>query len=351
MKKRNDKIEKKYAEYNMKFARKSKEEMEASIKNLENQIEEKNRLLKETKDEGEREKIESVIKKMEQEKNNMSGYNKNKEKIEKIREYKTKLNAKIERLKQENAGLEKELKEHTEKNKDVLEYINKTLKDAKITEKMTNEEYNNLLEEKENIEKEKQEIQKKIDNVEKKIEALSRGVSKCDLAWRSLFNDKSWDEIHVRAVNARYTRKVKEPIQTKGNSIEKNDKIKTEPMSKATTSRGESNEYNKEESKELTTVSKFAEKHPRLAKFFNSTRNIGRKILKFFRNESMGKNIKENVVKSEEEKQMQPEIKEGRDAFIEELRRHVENDKGDKEAAYIEIHKAKSKIQDDIEIE
>lgn len=324
MGKRKDKIEQKYGEYTMKFAGKSKEEMEASIDNLIKQIEEKNNVLKKTKDKDEREKLESIIKKMEQEKNNMSGYSKNKEKIEKIRAYKAKLSEKIEPLKQEKSNLEKQLKIHTEANKDALDYINKTLKDTKTTENMSNEAYNNLLVEKENIEKEREEIQKKIDNVQKKIDALARGASKCDLAWRSLFNDKSWDEIQVRAMNTKYTRKVKETRKQDSNDNVKND-----------------------EEKGIIKASKFAEKHPRLSKFFNMCKKGLNKLGEFFKDASYDN--EEHNSNAQDKKEVKQENNGERDAFIEELRRHVENDKSDKEAAYIEKHKAKVKTQEEAE--
>lgn len=327
MGKKNDKIELKYGQYQLKFAGKSEKEIEASIENLERQIEEKNNILRGIKEPEEREKLELVIKKMEQEQNNMSGYTKNKEKIEKIREYKARLNKKIEPLKQQKSVLEQELKQHIESNKSALEYIEKTLKDTKLTEKMSNEEYNNLLEEKENILKEREEIKKKIDNVQKKIDTLARGASKCDLAWKSLFNDKSWDEIHVRATNRNYTRK-KNEVKEQNNNVERKPK----------------NKENKEE-KGIATVNEFAKKHPILAKIGNLFKNGAKKVAELFKNDSLDSVEVEEKIKNEEEKG----TKEGRDAFIEELRRHVENDKGDKEAAYIEKHKPKVKTQEEAE--
>lgn len=347
MGKRKDKIEQKYGEYTMKFAGKSKEEMEASIDNLTKQIEEKNNVLKKTKDKDEREKLESIIKKMEQEKNNMSGYSKNKEKIEKIRAYKAKLSEKIEPLKQEKSNLEKQLKIHTEANKDALDYINKTLKDTKTTENMSNEAYNNLLVEKENIEKEREEIQKKIDNVQKKIDALARGTSKCDLAWRSLFNDKSWDEIQVRAMNTKYTRKVKETKQNESKNEESKTETKTTYTSKETRKQDNNDNVKNDEEKGIIKASKFAEKHPRLSKFFNWCKKGLNKVGEFFKDESF--DSEEHNSNAQDNKEKKQENNGERDAFIEELRRHVENDKSDKEAAYIEKHKAKVKTPEEAE--
>lgn len=354
MGKRKDKIEQKYGEYKMKFANKSKEEMEASIENLTKQIEEKNNVLKKTKDKEEREKLESIIKKMEQEKSNMSGYNNNKEKIEKIRKYKAQLNEKIQPLKEEKANLEEQLKIHTQANKDALEYINKTLKDTKTTEKMSNEAYNNLLVEKENIEKEREEIQKKIDKVQKKIDVLSRGVSKCDLAWRSLFNDKSWDEIQARATKMNYTKKVNEVKNEIKNEV-KNEEKSENKIKKM--HRLEDNEFEIEEMEEteeidtskkeveekaITKTSDFAKKHPILSKIFNLFKKGASKIGKVFERKDLDE---EEIIEMKEKLENTTE----RDTFIEELRRHVENDKADKEAAYIEKHKPKVKTQEEAE--
>ena len=77
---RKDKIETKYAEYKLKFAGKTDEEMQNSIKNLELQIEEKTANLKKEDKMEEKEKLEAIIAKMKQERDNMSGYNKNKDK-------------------------------------------------------------------------------------------------------------------------------------------------------------------------------------------------------------------------------------------------------------------------------
>ena len=60
------------------------------------------------------------------------------------------------------------------------------------------------------------------------------------------------------------------------------------------------------------------------------------------------------IIEQEETEEIQENNMENnieRDAFIEELRRHIENDKSDKELAYIEQHKAKVKTQEDVEKE
>lgn len=340
MKQRKDKIEEKYNEYKMKFAGRSEEEIAQGIANLEKQIEEKNNLLKDAENKEDKEKLESIIKKMKQEKDNMSGYNKNKDKIEKIRNYKARLNEKIEPLKEQKSVLEESLKEYQENNKETLENINKTLKDTKKTENMDNEQYNDLLEQKEKIEAGRQEIQKKIDDVQKRIDVLASSMSKCDLAWRSLFNDKSWDEIHARAVNTRYTRKVKD--------INKEDKNQGDEARESSKNSQKVQTSKKEnDSKDMVEVSEFAEKHPILAKFFNwCKRGLNKVGHIFYTREDPFYEGKSEPQDKQDEKQ---ENTGARDAFIEELRRHVENDKADKEQAYIEKHKPKVKTQEEAE--
>lgn len=200
----------------------------------------------------------------------------------------------------------------------MLEYIDKNLNDTKATEKMTNEQYNNLLEEKEKISNERKDIQNKIDKVQKKIDALSRASSKCNLAWKSLFNDKSWDEIHVRAMNGRYTKKEMETTKQKEEANQEKENIQ------ATT--GETR---------IAKTSKFRNRFPRISKMFDFAKTGVKKVSELFKSKQIEEN--QNDTKQEAEKNHQ------RDAFIEELRRHVENDKSDKELEYIEKHKKRSK--------
>lgn len=325
MKKRKDKIEQKYGAYKIKFAGKSKEEMEESIDNLTEQIEEKNNLLRKTRSKEERENLETIIKKMEQEKSNLEGYSKNKEKIEKIREYKAKLNERMEPLKQQKNVLKAQLEDHKKNNKERLENINKILKDPKVTEKMDNMQYNNLMLQKEKIEKERQEIENKIKDIQKRIDTLTRGTSKCDLAWRSLFNNKSWDEIHLRAMNdKRFTRKTADEKTVENKEENQNNKERE----------------NESEGQEMAKVSEFETKHPRLAKLFNKVKNRFKKVSNL---------IKRN---SPDDKVNEEETKNKRDAFIEQLQGMVEKDgKVAKEKAYIEKHKPKVKVKNEEEQE
>lgn len=339
MKKRRDILEQKYNEYNSRYAGKSKEEMEQTIKNLSDQITEKNNLLKKTKNKEEKERIQTIINKIEKEKVNMSGYNKNKDKIEKIRNYKSRLNEKLVPLKQEKADLEKSLNSFIESEKYDLQYIDGILNDNEKSKNLTNEQYNNLVIEKQEIDAEKQKIQNKIDQVQKRIESISMATSKCDMAWRSLFTDKNWDEINLRAIkDKKYIRN-----KAKTNNINDIDNKKTvnkeeiENSPKQIKVNENTIEQENSEEKSLTRINEFEQKHPILFKIINKIKQVGSSIKEFFSNDSLEEEKKEVVENSS---------KEDRDAFIEELRRHIENDKSDKEKEYIEKHKQKVKKQE-----
>ena len=275
----------------------------------------------------EKEKLEAIIAKMKQERDNMSGYNKNKDKIEKIRKYKSKLNEKIEPLKEKQSQIEQELKDNKEATEERLKEINTILGNSKETEKMDQNEYNDLLVEKEKIENDRKEIKARLDETKKKIEVLRSSVSKCDLAWRSLFNDKTWDEIQVRALNNK--KYVKKEKQDKDKEKDKDkDKGKEDPT--------------KTKPGKLIESDEFAKKHPILAKikdWFNSLKEKIDNHFSYADYKKYEKGPKETGKASDVEK---PNEMKERDAFIEELRRHVENDKADKEKAYIEKHKVKT---------
>lgn len=348
MKKRKDKIEAKYAEYKVKFAGKSNEEMENSISHLESEIEDKTASLKKIKDKDEKAKLEAIISKMQQERDNMAGYNKNKDKIEKIRSYKDKLNEKIQPLKEKKAEIEKELEDNKKSTEERLQEINQTLKDPKKTENLDQNQYNDLLIEKEKIENEREAINKRIAEVQKRIEALETSVSKCNLAWRSLFNDKTWDEIQVRAMNnKKYTKKQSKENNKENKKTDKEKADKEESIDIDIDIGDEEVKNNKgKEETSLTQKDDFAERHPILAKirdWFKGVKTSISRKLSYADYKKIGKDSEEVEETTKESK--------GRDAFIEELRRHVENDKADKELAYIEKHKAKTKTKEESEEE
>lgn len=105
------------------------------------------------------------------------------------------------------------------------------------------------------------------------------------------------------------------------------------------------NNKGKEETS-LTQKDDFAERHPILAKirdWFKGVKTSISRKLSYADYKKIGKDSEEVEETTKESK--------GRDAFIEELRRHVENDKADKELAYIEKHKAKTKTKEESEEE
>lgn len=374
MKNRKDKILAKYEEYKVKFEGKSDEEIQKSISNLDEAIQEKTLEMKKTVNTEEKDKLESIISKMKQERDNIAGYNKNKSQIEKIRSYRNKLNEKIKPLEVEKQKAKIELQNNKNATEETLQRINKILQNPKETEKLDQNQYNNLLILKEEHEKKRAEIQNRINEIEGKIDTLKSSVSKCDLAWRSLFNDKSWDEIQVRALNnKKFVNKEKNKETNKEiNTDAKEQESKTKQETSLTKQddfakrhpilakirnllkKIVSRKNNRVSDKELDEVAyytdktdtslikqeSFAEKHPILNKIRDLASNVKTFVTSKFNKTETSKNIDETTEKSNE-----------RDAFIEELRRHVNNDKSDKEKAYIEKHKAKNKEENKQEIE
>lgn len=371
IKPRKDILEEKYNEYNSKYGNASKEEMQEKLDNLEKELEGKKAALENCDNEEKREKIQASIAKAEQEKNNVSGYIKNRQKIDKIRNYKQQLNGKLEVFKSRKQELEDTI---SNKQKDIKVYhthlktkdeeykeVVKNLNDPKYTENLDQNQYNELCLKKEKLEKDKQDMLKGLAKVEEeirnskaelkeaehKIETLLRGISKCNLAWKSLFTDKTWDEIHARALDGRYIR-----VTTNGKKQEK-DKDKDQ----------DKDQDNGEDNSLAEYKLSFMQK---LRKIKNTFIKIGHKIVNFiWQDEEYDENFgewldedlkgptkpvkkekQEKTAKKEEKVEKVEEEKStdmSRDAFIEALREIVENDKSVKEQAYIEKHKAKAK--------
>lgn len=304
----------------------------------------------------EKKKIDKEVKEDKKDKVLLEGFSKNKEKILKIRNYKSKIEKSIEEKMKQSIAAKTKLEKLTNLKKKIEEKLN----DPTKTENLTNNEYNYLLESEEKIKQEIEKANKLVKELEKSISAKNEAISKCDLAWKSLFYDKTWDEIHVRAMNAKYTRKVKEINQNENNKSEivetKNIPYKSQEM------KMDDNNVKYNEENRIVKVSTFAEKHPRVSKFFNWCKKGIDKVWGTFKKEPIeyrplnseeytlnNSNIQEEKKEEIQENNMENNIE--RDAFIEELRRHIENDKSDKELAYIEQHKAKVKKQEDVEKE
>ena len=102
----------------------------------------------------------------------------------------------------------------------------KLLKDENKTMEMDQNEYNDLLTKKENAEKEMKSQKEIFEKAQAKAKDLEAKIGKCNLAWRTLFTNKTWDDIQLRAkqTKGRFTRRkdeeiIEEPIEIEDKEI------------------------------------------------------------------------------------------------------------------------------------
>ena len=202
--KKESNIEKAYKEISSKYSKVPEDEINKEAENLEKEIQGKSKKL-ETLTGEEKENLSENIKKTQTRLNNIKGYQKNKSQITKIQKFKEGLSEKLKNVKTEKSNSVRAFKNA----KDEYEKTEKQLKDEKFTSSLTNAEYNELVERNENAKlemKKQEEIFKKTNN---KIKELEGKIGKCDLAWKTLFTNKTWDDIQKRAIkDKRFTRKV-----------------------------------------------------------------------------------------------------------------------------------------------
>lgn len=281
---------------------------------------------------------ESRASKLDKEKVYIQAYTKNRSQINQIRAFKESIAKKLptEIAKRDESKTKMEAAEES------LKEANKKLADEKLTMQMDQYEYNNLLEQKaqaEKVVKEQTEIYKK---AKERIIELQTKMGKCDLAWKTLFTGKSWDDIQRRALdpNTKFIRRVdEEKMSIKDKKNLPDDKTKkdiTKTFDEVKAEQGERRP--KGEKPELPVP---APKHPRWEKFKGFFKKAGQKLKEIFVGE-------EDLQKPDNSKTDNiPADK--RDQFLEELRKHVDKEYGkqlkeEKEANYIEQHKAKQKI-------
>ena len=236
---------------------------------------------------------------------------------------------------------------------ELLKDANKKLADEKLTMEMDQYEYNALLEQKAQAEKDVKEQTEIYKKAKDRILELQTKMGKCDLAWKTLFTGKSWDDIQRRALdpNTKFVRYVKEdeklkPAEGKGKrpaQLLEEEQLR-EDIAKTVDQVKDEQGENKEGEK--TDLPAPTPKHPRWEKFKNFFKNAGHKIKQIF------------VRGDKSEKQEEPDYSkmdeipvDKRDQFLEELRRHVDKEYGkevreQKEARYIEQHQAKTKTSE-----
>lgn len=367
-KRKNDKLETMYQNIDLKFKDASEEEIREEIARGNLQIEENNNeieKLKETiktkqqliealegKDESEtspriQKAIEDASKELEEAQNklkdyelkileikngetNLISYSKNKNQIKQIRTFKESIAKKlpVEIAKRDDSKAKMEAAEES------LRDANAKLANEKLTMEMDQYEYNALLEQKAQAEKDVKEQTEIYKKAKDRILELQTKIGKCDLAWKTLFTGKSWDEIQRRALdpNTKFTRHIDEDTKLNRKSGIKEDKLINNIAKTVDEVRNEQeDQITNDENADLPVPTS---KHPRWEKFKNFFKNAGRKLKELF--------------VGEEPEQEEVDISEKRDQFLEELRRHVDKEYGkeirdQKEAMYTEQHKAKAK--------
>lgn len=374
-KRKNDKLETMYQNIDLKFKDASEEEIREEIARGNLQIEENNNeieKLKETiktkqqliealegKDESEtspriQKAIEDASKELEEAQNklkdyelkiseikngetNLIAYSKNKNQIKQIRTFKGSIAKKlpVEIAKRDDSKAKMEAAEES------LRDANTKLANEKLTMEMDQYEYNTLLEQKAQAEKDVKEQTEIYKKAKDRILELQTKIGKCDLAWKTLFTGKSWDEIQRRALdpNTKFTRHIDEDTKLNRKSGIKEDKLINNIAKTVDEVRNEQeDQITNDENADLPVPTS---KHPRWEKFKNFFKNAGRKIKELF----VGEEPEQEEVDISEMKNI-PQEK--RDQFLEELRRHVDKEYGkeirdQKEAMYAEQHKAKAK--------
>lgn len=374
-KRKSDKLETVYQNIDLKFKDASEEEIREEIARGNLQIEENNNeieKLKETiktkqqliealegKDESEtspriQKAIEDASKELEEAQNklkdyelkiseikngetNLIAYSKNKNQIKQIRTFKESIAKKlpVEIAKRDDSKAKMEAAEES------LRDANTKLANEKLTMEMDQYEYNALLEQKAQAEKDVKEQTEIYKKAKDRILELQTKIGKCDLAWKTLFTGKSWDEIQRRALdpNTKFTRHIDEDTKLNRKSGIKEDKLINNIAKTVDEVRNEQeDQITNDENADLPVPTS---KHPRWEKFKNFFKNAGRKLKELF----VGEEPEQEEVDISEMKNI-PQEK--RDQFLEELRRHVDKEYGkeirdQKEAMYAEQHKAKAK--------
>ena len=208
-------------------------------------------------------------------------------------------------------------------------------------------QYNGLLEEKTNSTSKIEKLSKEICTASDRVEDLKATISKCNLAWKTLFVNKDWDEIQRIATTdqKRFTRKIDEknvPISEKKKATP--EKMVNTILANVQQKLGkdvEKIQAEKEESKDIVPAKKES--------FWKKAWN---KFKQFIRGD-----YQENTPTKENEPskddgvaQKEESTKSDRDAFLEGLRQHVDKEyrkevKAKEEEREIEAHKAKSKTE------
>lgn len=346
------KLDKTYEEIDKTYGEATEEQMQEAIENLKKEIDGKKDTLAITEEGEKGDALKANIEALEKRLNNLKGYSKNKVQIERIKQYRGTLEQKLQ--------VEIEKKETHKNNLKTLvpelEEVIKKLKDEKYTMTLDQYEYNSLLEKRETLFKAVKDNRDGQELSSKRIMELKAKIGKCNLAWKTLFVNKDWDEIQRRAMSdeKRFTRRVDE----------KNPPIKGDNEER-TTSKIDRNDFDNIEREVAESARRMMEEEENKKAKENGDSSappapISRwtKIKNFFR--SIPSRLKATFGKedksSESEKDNSQESKtEARDQFLEGLRQYADTEyrqqvRQKKEKAYMEAHKVKPEEQGKKEI-
>ena len=353
--KKERKLDRLYTEFERDYSGKSEEEMKKIISNLEKEISGKESALKGLEKGEAQQNLEKSIEQAKKRLENLKGYTKNKTQIEGIRKYRDSL---VRKMDEQTAIKDESEKLYKEAVKSYRE-ATKKLADTKYTMTLDGDEYNALLQQQDDAKKEANIQAKRYHNSKNRIVELQSKISKCNLAWKTLFVNKDWDEINKVALSEdkRFTRKVDSSKSTPISTKKQNVAAKTEDEEEKNMKKAIAENVNKfvEEGKQPKTEKKKETKALVEQKegFF---KKIWNKIVRWVKGEEQEKSTSLNngnkTAKSDsgKEEPQKSETKQERDSFLEGLRQHVdveyrEATKKQKEEAYIETHKVKPNEQ------
>ena len=176
--------------------------------------------------------------KLEKQLNRVQGFEKNKEQIARIKQIKSDLRSKKLHLEWEIRHNEKLISELEDKLNEIDEDVNTKLVISELEkmEKTDVKEFyaedftrlDELRDEKAKIDKEKAGINSQITSLKNtnkdlghRIDTLNTEIAKCDLAWKNLFANKTWDEIEAKSMDGRFTKKEEKAKQEEPEKEEK----------------------------------------------------------------------------------------------------------------------------------
>mgnify|MGYP000035292817 FL=1 len=178
--------------------------------------------------------------KLEKQLNRVQGFEKNKEQIARIKQIKSDLRSQKLHLEWKIRHNEKLISELEDKLNEIDEDVNIKLVIAELEkmEKTDVKEFyaedftrlDELRDEKAKIDKEKAGINSQITSLKNtnkdlghRIDTLNTEIAKCDLAWKNLFANKTWDEIEAKSMDGRFTKKEEKAKQEEPAKEEKKE--------------------------------------------------------------------------------------------------------------------------------